>query len=380
MRAVVPFLILAACSVEEDGNTGGDTPPVTPLTLFVDGETAGDVGDYPSIAVDSSGTVHIAYVDDATDALKVARIKSDAVEAPVTVSGAGEFVQDTAIVIDSAGSAGIIYHEAISVDLKYVRASGSSFGAPAIVDGAGHQSGTGLRVAKDPAGNVHALYFDYAAVSFKIATASNGTFGAGVAVPEIVGGASPMIAFSKSGALQVTQTLELDGQTFIERASGGSFGQGQVVDPQGRGAALVATDAPHIAYEDSTTGMLKYATRGASGFAPVAVDPGGVAPAIAASPDGVVHVAHFDLGAERVRFARIAGGMVVHRRVLEDIDAYPASALAVDAAGTAHVVYRVSLGQGRSALKYARIPAEQVHATPRIANEQGVAVIAPPLR
>src|SRR5687767_6948216 len=98
---IVTFSLLAACGGGDDdgGDDDGGAVDTEPQTL--DGADAGDVGDYPAIAVDGSGDVHISYVDSASGSLKYVRSTGGAFGEPVTIDAAGgDVVQDTAIAVD----------------------------------------------------------------------------------------------------------------------------------------------------------------------------------------------------------------------------------------------------------------------------------------
>jgi hypothetical protein len=342
---------------------GGDDEPLPPGSTepkTLDGQDAGDVGDYVSIAV--AGTdVHVAYVDRASGKLKYVRSTGGTFGTPVVVDAAAdEIVQDTAIAVAANGDVHILYHDAKAVDLRHVRASGGAFGKAVIVDGQTHQSGTGLRLAVDPSGGMHALYFDYDAIAFKLAKATGGTFAAGTPVPEIIGGSGPAIAVDGSGALVVSARDEIYGLSYMKR-TGTTFGQPTYVDPGEVGelsAIAVGSDGKiHIAYTDQINFKLKYVSGTGTTFSmpTVADGVGGVYPRMALDAAGAAHVVHHDLTGSRIRYTRIGMDGNSESKVVEDVAADAISAVTTDAGGNVHIAYRQLAGTGRGMLKYVAI-------------------------
>ena len=85
-------------------------------------------GSSNGIAYDASGTLHLAYFDEASKNLKYAQRDANGIwSSPIVVDGgllAGQFIS---MVLDSAGRPGVAYYDANNADLKYAHFNGSSW-------------------------------------------------------------------------------------------------------------------------------------------------------------------------------------------------------------------------------------------------------------
>jgi len=100
-----------------NANPSGWTTPVT-----IDSSTS-DIGQYPSIALDSNNGIHISYYDVGNGNLKYGTCSSSCTNANnwtmTTVDQTGDVGQYTSIALDSNNKTYITYHDATNNDLKY---------------------------------------------------------------------------------------------------------------------------------------------------------------------------------------------------------------------------------------------------------------------
>ena len=136
----------------------------------VDSKGGVDVGEYTSIAVDSSGDVHISYYDDSNDDLRYATNKDGTVQAPwkdELVDGDGDGEDEakprvgeyTSIALDSSGNAHISYYDDSNDALKYAT-NESGLWKDETVDDSSSFVGQWSAIAVDSFGNVHISYYD----------------------------------------------------------------------------------------------------------------------------------------------------------------------------------------------------------------------------
>ena len=142
------------------------------VTETVDSD--GDVGEYTSIALDSSDNVHISYFDGSNADLKYATNKSGSwvTETVDSYGGVGTY---TSIAIDSSDNVHISYHDGgSSADLKYATNKSGSWVTDTVDTGG--QVGFDSSIAIDSSGNVHISYLDYTNKDSKYATNASGTW------------------------------------------------------------------------------------------------------------------------------------------------------------------------------------------------------------
>jgi len=141
----------------------------TPVTL----DSAGDVGEYTSIAIGSDGNPIISYFDSATDDLKIVHCTSPSCstqDTPVTLDSAGDVGEYTSIAIGNDGNPIISYIDNNNVDLKVVHCTSPSCSTqdtPVTLDSAGDVGFyTSIAIGSD--GNPIISYIDSATDDLKI--------------------------------------------------------------------------------------------------------------------------------------------------------------------------------------------------------------------
>ena len=131
---------------------------ITWLSETVD--SAGDVGWYTSLALDSSDNPHISYFDDTNDSLKYAWMSgttwlSETVE---TIGRGPYYGSGTSLQLDQVNSPYICYYDALNDDLKLAHFDGTTW-ISQTVDSSG-DVGAYCSLALDPLGCPHISYYD----------------------------------------------------------------------------------------------------------------------------------------------------------------------------------------------------------------------------
>jgi len=150
--------------------------------MLVDG--ADDIGYHSSLIIDSNQDVHISYQGDDGDLKYATRPADAASEIPWTTSyltSTGSDPQSTSIAVDSSGNVHISYYESFDFQgLKYATYDGNSW-TTTEVDGGDAQVGPtnvgfDSSLALDSSGGVHISYYDFTNGNLKYATPSSDNF------------------------------------------------------------------------------------------------------------------------------------------------------------------------------------------------------------
>ena len=121
---------------------------------------SGGVGENPSVAVDTLGNVHISYYDYSNGDLKYATNVSGkwVTQTVDSLKGSGQTGDNSSIAIDASGNAHISYHEILNSRLKYATNTSGKW----IKETVGEQHEECNSLALDSSGKAHiSYYFNY---------------------------------------------------------------------------------------------------------------------------------------------------------------------------------------------------------------------------
>jgi hypothetical protein len=197
---------------------------------FEAGDTSGNVGHWASLALDGSGTPHIAFLDATAHALRYATRSGPAWTVETVMEGLGDGCPNS-IALDPAGQPFIAFHDVTPGDLRFARREGGVWTSEA-VESAGIV-GEFCSLAIDDQGRPHIGYYDRSNYRVRYAT-----HGAVVSVDPSP--AAPGVAIARlspnplreGGSLELVLRLDAPGAIEVE-----------VLDPAGRRVAYRAAEA-----------------------------------------------------------------------------------------------------------------------------------------
>jgi hypothetical protein len=329
-------------------------------------DSSGSVGQYPSLAIDNSGTPHISYASETDDSLKYASKNSDGSWTIETIANTGDAVHSS-LAFDSAGNAHVSYYDAIDQNLMYASKIGSGPWTSVIVDSVGNvgyasslaitsddnpfisysdntnsalksarifggswtidtisNPGTGISssIALDSYQNPHVSYFD-AAISGQLKHAcrigNNPWIIETVPVPTV-----PVADYSDNSIactgvedVHISYYDSISGVLMYISKINGLWTAVEIVDNNGNvgksnSLKIDSAGNPHISYFDSTNKDLKYATKIGSGpwnitTVDSAGDPG-YNTCLALNASGIPSIAYYQLTGFDLKYAYLASG------------------------------------------------------------------------
>jgi hypothetical protein len=327
-------------------------------------DSTGLVGTFTSMAVDSSGNRHVAYYDQSNHDLKYVWFDGDPQRyewtAPVTVDSAGDVGQYTSLAVGSNGTVYISYYDATNGDLKYARKAVNGAWVIVTVDSTGN---TGLygSIAVDSDGNLHISYYNQTNGNLRYATKVDGVWHKETVDSAGDVGRFTSITVRKNGQWQyphISYSDTTNGDLKFAQKNPGVDGTGvwsiETVDSAGivglyTSIKLSAVSLPRIAYYDLTNSDLKYAWKswgGVGNWRIETVDSAGDVgqyASLAVDRDSNAHVSYYDATSQELLYAKKANGVWTTENVwwagVQLTNAGLYSSIAVGSSGTIHISY-----------------------------------------
>jgi len=326
-------------------------------------DSAGGMGYFTSIALDSSGNPHISYYDSTNSALKYAKWIGSIWEIQ-TVDSDGYVGYYSSIALDSLGNPHISYLDLTNRNLKYAKWTGTGWSIQTVdsvvTDGIVGADRTSIAI--DRSGNPHISYHYHHGYSSKTNYLKyakwTGTEWSIQTVDYFGGSSDSSIAIDSLGNPHISYS-----NLKYAKWTGTSWSTHTVDStmsvPTPKSIALDSSNNPHISYYYSKNDTLKYTKwNGNKWYTQTIYSADGVVHfnSIALDSSGNPHISYYDGRNDALKYAKCAGSEWIIETVDSIGDVGSHTSIALDSSNNSHISY---FDYTNSDLKYAKwIPDE----------------------
>jgi hypothetical protein len=329
--------------------TEGEMPELAPPWVSETVDSAGDVGQESSLALDSSGIPHVVYRDVTNDSLKYAVLSGATWMSGTVETSVGQL--GPSLAFDDSDSLHVAYtHRGPYVNHAILR------GTTWVIETAVGEPAAEPSLALDSSGNPNIAYCDVhltEGLKYAYWTGSGwvvreevdyvlcGNPGVAEALPSLAldSSGTPHIAYYDVASNSIKYTV-LRGTTWVSETVETPVGQ------TGSHLVLDGSGNPHIAY--SYSGSVKYAVLKGTSWVVETVDGSGEAPSLALDSSGNPHIAYCAVAGGGLKYAYWTGSEWVKASV--DAVECEDPSLALDGSDVPHISY---YDTANNVLKYA---------------------------
>jgi hypothetical protein len=328
-------------------------------------DTTDNVGEYPSIGIDSADGIHVSYFNRTNGDLMYAYKPAGGAWSTEIVDSEGKVGESTSLALDSDNGVYISYQDMTNADLKRAYKPAGGAWTLVTIDSDGYVGGHTANTI-DQSGNEHISYFhnnDYGIMSFAYRPAG-GDWTTEYVEDDAEGAAGwySSIGIDSLGGLHISyQHITTTEVRYAHRPSGGSWtiiDLDQTVNNKGGGTSLAidGTDGVHISYHDRTNSDLEYGYKAANGsWITMNVDGWGASSvgfysSIATDNLGGVHISYSDSSNGAIKYACRRSNGAWKKSTIDTGIRVDENSIAIDSAGGIHISYHDAANND---LKYA---------------------------
>ncbi len=306
-----------------------------------------------SMAIDPSDKIHIIYYDRINGDLMYATNASGS-WVTITIDSEGNVGQRPSIAIDSSGKGHISYNEYITSRhsrLKYATNVSGSWVTDIISDDTGRSSS----IALDPSDKVHVSYFDWASERMTHATNTSGAWVSGAVYDGGRYSNGSSIVIDTSGRIHIVHYSSWSNTGYYVRYTNNTSGSWVTsnISVNDRivyhiSGALDSSGKLHVSYykkNTSVSGSVIYATNSSDSWVTEtleSVSESGHPPlqsSIAVDSTDKVHISYYGLSDSDLRYATNTTGSWVSEMVETDVSLGFNNSIAIDSTGRAHIAF-----------------------------------------
>ena len=307
-------------------------------------DSPGVVGEYSSIAVDSNNKVHISYYDAVNTNLKYAT-NTGGSWANITLDNSGVVGEYSSIAVDSNNKVHVSYYDHSNGSLRYITNAGGSWVASPVDDPLGANVGEFTSIALDIQGKVHISYLDDTNNVIKYATNAGGSWEITSIMATLGAAGYNDMALDATGKAQIAYWITPSHVLYNATNAGGAWTTNAVAgaDTVSNGISITFNSGKFfMAYQDAVQANLRWAVSGVGGWSLGVADVkagSGYQSSILVDSNGKMQIVNFDLTAQNLRYATNGGASWYVNTVDSAGFTGSRNSMAIDRFNNVHIAY-----------------------------------------
>ncbi len=307
-------------------------------------DSQGVVGQYSSIALDSNNKVHISYYDSVNTNLKYAT-NAGGSWVNSTLDNSGVVGEYSSIAVDSNNKVHISYYDHSNGSLRYITNAAGNWVATPVDDPLGANVGGFTSIALDSQGKVHISYMDDTNNVIKYATNAGGSWEITSIMATLGAEGHNSMALDAAGKAQIVYWTTPSHVLYNATNAGGAWTTNAVsgADTVANGVSIAFNSGKfYMAYQDAVHANLRWAVSGTGGWSLGVADNkagSGYQSSILVDSNGKMQIVNFDIDAQSLRYATNEGTSWYVNTVDSGGFTGSRNSMAIDRFNNVHIAY-----------------------------------------